>query len=256
VLVRSRWSRLACTTASPAPRLSTLRRSYLRTTGPRSPTRQPTGASSACSSKLLQAGHCLCRAANVPSHAHPRELHLTALKRIIRYLRGSIDYGFLLRPSPTSELMVYTDADWVGCPNISPIHFRLCHVPRRQPRLLGRQAQRSSTVLWPMAWQRPLGCASFSRSSTTPSSAPLSSISPPIPCSISAQSTWRSTCTTSASVLPPMTFGFSASQSRCSSPTSSLRGYRRVSSSIFVVVLTSLKDRVETAGGVRAPFRV
>jgi hypothetical protein len=68
-------------------------------------------------------------------HMHsPRELHLTALKRIIRYLRGSIDYGFLLRPSPTSELMVYTDADWAGCPNIASIHFRLCHVPRRQPR--------------------------------------------------------------------------------------------------------------------------
>jgi hypothetical protein len=44
----------------------------------------------------------------------PRVPYLTALKRILRYLRGSLDYG-LLRPSPTSELVVYTDADWVGC---------------------------------------------------------------------------------------------------------------------------------------------
>jgi hypothetical protein len=47
----------------------------------------------------------------------PREPHLTALKRILRYLCGSLDYGLLLRPSPTSELVVYTDADWAGCPD-------------------------------------------------------------------------------------------------------------------------------------------
>jgi hypothetical protein len=47
----------------------------------------------------------------------PREPHLTALKQILCYLRGSLDYGLLLRPSPTSELVVYTDADWAGCPD-------------------------------------------------------------------------------------------------------------------------------------------
>jgi hypothetical protein len=51
-------------------------------------------------------------------HMHtPREPHLTALKRILRYLHGSLDYGLLLRSSPTSELVVYTDADWVGYPD-------------------------------------------------------------------------------------------------------------------------------------------
>jgi hypothetical protein len=51
-------------------------------------------------------------------HMHtPREPHLTALKRILRYLRDSLNYGLLLRPSPTSELVVYTDADWAGCPD-------------------------------------------------------------------------------------------------------------------------------------------
>jgi hypothetical protein len=38
------WSGLACPTARPAPRLSTLRRSSQRTTGPQSPMRRPTGA--------------------------------------------------------------------------------------------------------------------------------------------------------------------------------------------------------------------
>jgi hypothetical protein len=47
----------------------------------------------------------------------PQEPHLTAVKRILRYLWGSLHYGLLLRPSSTSELVVYTDADWVGCPD-------------------------------------------------------------------------------------------------------------------------------------------
>jgi hypothetical protein len=47
------------------------------------------------------------------------------------------------------------------------------------------------------------------------------STSPPIPCSISARSTCRSTCTLSASVSPPVMFGFLASPPRCSSLTSS-----------------------------------
>jgi hypothetical protein len=44
----------------------------------------------------------------------PREPHLTAMKRILRYLRGTLDFG-LLRRSSATELRVYTDADWAGC---------------------------------------------------------------------------------------------------------------------------------------------
>jgi hypothetical protein len=45
-------------------------------------------------------------------HMHTlREPHLIALKRILRYLCGSLDYGLLLRPSRTLELVVYTDTD-------------------------------------------------------------------------------------------------------------------------------------------------
>jgi hypothetical protein len=51
-------------------------------------------------------------------HMHTlREPHLTALKRVLCYLRSSFDYGLLLRPSSASELVVYTDADWAGCPD-------------------------------------------------------------------------------------------------------------------------------------------
>jgi hypothetical protein len=51
-------------------------------------------------------------------HMHtPQEPHLIALKRIMRYLWGSLDHNLLLRPSSTSELVVYTDANWAGCPD-------------------------------------------------------------------------------------------------------------------------------------------
>ncbi|WVZ97604.1 LOW QUALITY PROTEIN: hypothetical protein U9M48_043124 [Paspalum notatum var. saurae] len=51
-------------------------------------------------------------------HMHdPREPYLTALKRLLRYLRGTVDYGLLLHRSSSAELVYYTDADWAGCPD-------------------------------------------------------------------------------------------------------------------------------------------
>jgi hypothetical protein len=47
----------------------------------------------------------------------PREPHFIAMKRTLRYLRGTLDYGLLLRCSASSELMVYTNVDWMGCPD-------------------------------------------------------------------------------------------------------------------------------------------
>jgi hypothetical protein len=51
-------------------------------------------------------------------HMHdPWEPHLTTIKRTLRYLHDTLDYGPLLRRSGSFELTVYSDADWVGCPN-------------------------------------------------------------------------------------------------------------------------------------------
>jgi len=51
-------------------------------------------------------------------HMHdPREPHLAALKRILRYIRGTLHLGLLLRPSVQSDLLVYSDTDWAGCPD-------------------------------------------------------------------------------------------------------------------------------------------
>jgi hypothetical protein len=49
-------------------------------------------------------------------HMHdPWEPHLTAMKRILHYLQGTLDYGLLLRHLSSSDLVVYMDADWAGC---------------------------------------------------------------------------------------------------------------------------------------------
>jgi hypothetical protein len=39
------------------------------------------------------------------------------MKRTLRYLQGTPDYGLLLHRSSSSDLVVYTDADWAGCPD-------------------------------------------------------------------------------------------------------------------------------------------
>ena len=46
----------------------------------------------------------------------PREPHLHAMKRVLRYVRGTIDLGLQLYRSTTSQLTAYSDADWAGCP--------------------------------------------------------------------------------------------------------------------------------------------
>jgi hypothetical protein len=48
---------------------------------------------------------------------NPCEFHLTVVKRILRYLQGTFDNGLLPRRASTFELVVYTDANWVGCPD-------------------------------------------------------------------------------------------------------------------------------------------
>ena len=46
----------------------------------------------------------------------PREPHFTTLKRILRYVRGTLDYGLQLYSASTSPLIAYSDVDWAGYP--------------------------------------------------------------------------------------------------------------------------------------------
>ncbi|XP_019099728.1 PREDICTED: uncharacterized protein LOC109132532 [Camelina sativa] len=47
----------------------------------------------------------------------PRESHLTALKHILRYVKGTISHGLQIHRSPVTDMVAYTDADWAGCPD-------------------------------------------------------------------------------------------------------------------------------------------
>jgi hypothetical protein len=47
----------------------------------------------------------------------PREPHLGAMKRILRYLQDTLDLGLHLHRTTPADLIVYTDADWAGCPD-------------------------------------------------------------------------------------------------------------------------------------------
>ncbi|XP_057520668.1 putative disease resistance protein RGA4 [Amaranthus tricolor] len=48
----------------------------------------------------------------------PRVEHMAALHRILRYIQGTLDFGLHLYKSSISSLLSYTNAYWVGCPNI------------------------------------------------------------------------------------------------------------------------------------------
>ena len=45
----------------------------------------------------------------------PRETHLKAVKRIIRYLKGTINLGLWYAKGTTFDLCGYSDADFAGC---------------------------------------------------------------------------------------------------------------------------------------------
>jgi hypothetical protein len=110
-------------------------------------------------------------------HMHyPREPHLAALKRILRYIRGTLHLGLLLRPSSSTDVVVYTDANWAAARTLaSPLWATLCSLATisspglpSATTLCQGQAQKLSIMQWPMEWQRPLGCASFFWSCTPP----------------------------------------------------------------------------------------
>ncbi|XP_062079886.1 uncharacterized mitochondrial protein AtMg00810-like [Humulus lupulus] len=47
----------------------------------------------------------------------PTDVHWLAVKRILRYLSGTIDYGLHYQSSADSSVLCYTDADWASCPS-------------------------------------------------------------------------------------------------------------------------------------------
>lgn len=46
--------------------------------------------------------------------SHPTNKHWKALKRVLRYLRGTYDYGILYTKNGDGQLVGYSDADFAG----------------------------------------------------------------------------------------------------------------------------------------------
>ncbi|XXG82895.1 hypothetical protein AAC387_Pa10g0772 [Persea americana] len=44
-----------------------------------------------------------------------REIHVTAVKRIFRYIKGTVEYGLWYPRGKDFILLAYSDADWAGC---------------------------------------------------------------------------------------------------------------------------------------------
>jgi len=47
----------------------------------------------------------------------PREPHLALIKRILRYVKGSLSAGLQLGTGTADQLTAYFDADWADCPD-------------------------------------------------------------------------------------------------------------------------------------------
>ena len=47
--------------------------------------------------------------------ANPKETHVTAVKRIFRYLKGTVEYGLWYPRGKDFTLIAFSDADWAGC---------------------------------------------------------------------------------------------------------------------------------------------
>ncbi|XP_026442778.1 uncharacterized protein LOC113342441 [Papaver somniferum] len=47
----------------------------------------------------------------------PTDIHFLLVKRILRYLKGTIGLGLTLRKGDLSSVKAYIDSDWAGCPD-------------------------------------------------------------------------------------------------------------------------------------------
>nr|GEU36976.1 ribonuclease H-like domain-containing protein [Tanacetum cinerariifolium] len=75
----------------------------------------------------------------------PRDPHFTALKHILCYVRGTLDYSLQLHVSYTTHITAYTNADWAGC-----------HVTRRSTSIAEAEYRGVANVVAETAWIRYL----------------------------------------------------------------------------------------------------
>ena len=176
----------------------------------------------------------------------PREPHNNMLKRILRYLKGTINQGLQLHRTSPSTLTSYTDADWAGCPETRRstsgyavfLGDNLVSWSSKRQTTSPAPVPRPSIAPWQTSLPSHVGCVNFFPSFIDLSVRQLSSsattsvqfTSPPTLCSISGQNMSKLTCISSGSVLHLEKLEFSMSPPACSMRTSSRKVCRHQSS--------------------------
>jgi hypothetical protein len=93
---------------------------------------------------------CMC----ARFQADPKEVHLRAMKRIMRYLVYTPKFGLWYPKGSTSDLIGYSDADWEGCKIDRKSTSGTCH-------FLGR-----SLVSWALKKQNSVALSTAEKPST------------------------------------------------------------------------------------------
>ncbi|XP_050891644.1 secreted RxLR effector protein 161-like [Lathyrus oleraceus] len=60
--------------------------------------------------------------------ANPKESHLTAVKRIMKYLKGTTNVGLWYPKGSICNLVGYSDADYAGCKTDRKSTSGTCHI--------------------------------------------------------------------------------------------------------------------------------
>lgn len=98
-----------------------------------------------------------------------REPHLNLIKRVLRYLKGTVDLSLQLHLTASDKLVAYSDADWAGCPNTCDrpqviISFLVTVLfvgpPSVRLQFLDLVLKRSTWLLQ-MLWLNPVGSANY-----------------------------------------------------------------------------------------------
>nr|GEV43129.1 ribonuclease H-like domain-containing protein [Tanacetum cinerariifolium] len=97
--------------------------------------------------QLLEYAHMVnCNPSRTPVDTDSKlgEPHFAALKRILRYVQGTLELGLHLYASATTSLVGYTDADWASCPTTR--RFTLGYCVFLVDNLLSWSAKRQHTI--------------------------------------------------------------------------------------------------------------
>jgi hypothetical protein len=86
---------------------------------------------------------CMC----ARFQADPKEVHLRAVKRILRYLVHTPKFGLWYPKGSTFDLIGYSDADWAGCKIDRKSTSGTCQfLGRSMVSLLGRRRRRHPSL--------------------------------------------------------------------------------------------------------------